>query len=154
MLAGSEGTLAVTTEIKLNLVPLPPANKALVCVHLKKRNDAFKANLIALKFKPSAVEMMDNRILELTEDNISQRNNRFFLEGKPGAILIVEFAREKPEEIDTAAADMIKALKIAGYGYSYPDSKRKRYFKSMGTEKSRAWNSDKYERRSQTCNSN
>ncbi len=100
MLAGSEGTLAVTTEIKLNLVPLPPANKALVCVHLKKRNDAFRANLIALKYKPSAVEMMDNRILELTEDNASQRNNRFFLEGKPGAILIVEFVREKPEEIE------------------------------------------------------
>ena len=35
LLAGSEGTLAVTTEIKLNLVPLPPANKALVCVHLR-----------------------------------------------------------------------------------------------------------------------
>jgi hypothetical protein len=90
------------------LVPLPPVNKALVCVHLKKRNDAFKANLIALKFKPSAVEMMDNRILELTEDNASQRNNRFFLEGKPGAILIVEFVREKPEEIDTAASDLIR----------------------------------------------
>ena len=93
LLAGSEGTLAVTTEIKLNLVPLPPANKALVCVHLKNRNDAFRANLIALKYNPSAVEMMDNRILELTEDNISQRNNRFFLDGKPGAILIVEFVR-------------------------------------------------------------
>ena len=120
MLAGSEGTLAVTTEIKLNLVPLPPVNKALVCIHLKKRNDAFRANLIALKYKPSAVEMMDNRILELTEDNISQRNNRFFLEGKPGAIVIVEFVRENPEEIDTLAAEMINELKSAGYGYSYP----------------------------------
>lgn len=120
LLTGSEGTLAVATEIKLNIVPLPPANKALVCVHLKKRNDAFKANLIALKFKPSAVEMMDHRILELTEDNASQRNNRFFLDGKPGAILIVEFVRNKPEEIDDATAAMIQSLKSAGYGYSYP----------------------------------
>ena len=125
LLAGSEGTLAVTTEIKLNLVPLPPANKALVCIHLKKRNDAFKANLIALKYNPSAVEMMDNRILELTEDNISQRNNRFFLEGKPGAIVIVEFVRETPEEIDNVAAEMIRELKSAGYGYSYPVVKGK-----------------------------
>src|SRR5664279_1233633 len=120
LLAGSEGTLAVTTEIKLNVVPLPPANKALVCVHLNKRNEAFKANLIALKYKPSAVEMMDYRILELTEDNVSQRNNRFFLDGKPGAILIVEFVREKPEEIDDAASKLIHELKSAGYGYSYP----------------------------------
>ena len=41
--------------------------------------------------------MMDNRILELTKDNQSQRNNRFFLEGKPEAILIVEFVREKEQ---------------------------------------------------------
>ena len=125
LLTGSEGTLAVTTEIKLNVIPLPPVNKALVCVHLNKRNDAFKANLIALKFKPSAVEMMDYKILELTEDNASQRNNRFFLEGKPAAILIVEFVREKPDEIDTAASDLIQALKSAGYGYAYPVVKGK-----------------------------
>jgi FAD/FMN-containing dehydrogenase/Fe-S oxidoreductase len=125
LLTGSEGTLAVTTEIKLNLVSLPPANKALVCVHLNKRNEAFKANLIALKYKPSAVEMMDYRILELTEDNASQRNNRFFLEGKPGAILIVEFVRNKPEEIDLAAKEMIQAMKDAGYGYAFPVVKGK-----------------------------
>jgi FAD/FMN-containing dehydrogenase/Fe-S oxidoreductase len=125
LLTGSEGTLAISTEIKLNIVPLPPVNKALVCIHLKKRNDAFKANLIALKFKPSAVEMMDNRILELTENNISQRNNRFFLEGNPGAIVIVEFVRDKVEEIDDLATGMINDLKMAGYGYSYPIIKGK-----------------------------
>jgi FAD/FMN-containing dehydrogenase/Fe-S oxidoreductase len=125
LLTGSEGTLAVTTEIKLNLVALPPVNKALVCVHLKNRNDAFRANLIALKHNPSAVEMMDNRILELTEDNISQRSNRFFLEGKPGAIVIVEFIRQEAEEIDTATSGMIRSLKDAGYGYSYPVIKGK-----------------------------
>ena len=120
LLAGSEGTLAVTTVIKLNVVPLPPVNKALVCVHLNERNEAFKANLIALKCKPSAVEMMDNRILALTENNASQRNNRFFLDGKPAAILIVEFVRETPEEIDKSAEELIRTLKSAGYGYSFP----------------------------------
>lgn len=120
LLAGSEGTLAVTTEIKLNLVPLPPVNKALVCIHLNNRIDAFRANLIVLKFNPSAVEMMDDRILKLTENNISQQNNRFFLDGNPGAILIVEFVRENTELIDSDAAEMIKTLKSAGYGYSYP----------------------------------
>ena len=125
LVAGSEGTLAVITEIKLNIVPLPPVNKALVCVHLSTRNEAFKANLIALKFNPQAVEMMDNRILDLTVDNLSQRNNRFFLEGKPGAILIVEFARDLTEEIDSTTQSLIKALKEYGYGYSYPVIKGK-----------------------------
>ncbi|HUX97701.1 MAG TPA: FAD-linked oxidase C-terminal domain-containing protein [Bacteroidales bacterium] len=125
LLTGSEGTLAIVTEAKLNIVPLPPSNKALVCVHLKERKEAFKANLIALRFNPQAVEMMDNRILNLTEDNLSQRNNRFFLEGRPGAIIIVEFARDKMEEIDATASAMISSMKEAGYGYAYPIVKGK-----------------------------
>jgi len=120
LLAGSEGTLAVMTEIKLNLVKLPPKNKALVCVHLKRRNDAFKANLIALRYKPQAVEMMDDKILQLTENNLGQRKNRFFLDGKPGSILIVEFARETSEEITAVTCEMISEMRSAGYGYSFP----------------------------------
>ena len=125
LIAGSEGTLAVITEIKLNLCPLPPSNKALVCVHLKERNDSFKANLIALKFDPQAVEMMDNRILDLTKDSLSQRNNRFFLEGNPGAILIVEFARETSQATDNATSSLIAAMKEAAFGYAYPVIKGK-----------------------------
>ncbi len=120
MLAGSEGTLAVVTEIKLNLVPLPPSFKALVCVHHKERNEAFKANLIALRHRPAAVEMTDNRILELTKDNITQRKNRFFLVGDPGAITIVEFTRETQEELSRATEGLISELQSAGYGYAYP----------------------------------
>ncbi len=131
LLAGSEGTLAVITEIKLNLVKLPPPHKALICIHLKTRNDAFLANLIALKYKPVAVEMMDNKILELTEGNLSQKKNRFFLEGKPGAIVIVEFAKENPEDTDDIISALIKELKEAGYGYAYPVVK--------GKDMSRVW---------------
>jgi FAD/FMN-containing dehydrogenase/Fe-S oxidoreductase len=131
LLAGSEGTLAIATEIKLNLVKLPPPHKALLCIHLQTRNDAFLANLVALKYKPSAVEMMDNKILDLTEDNISQKNNRFFLEGKPEAIVIVEFARETPEETDRVIAGLVDELKSKGYGYAFPVIK--------GRDISRVW---------------
>lgn len=125
LLVGSEGTLAITTEIKLNLVSLPPANKALVCIHLNQRNESFKANLIALKYGPSAVEMMDDRILSLTEENISQRRNRFFVDGKPGAIVIVEFLGETQEELDITIDKLVNDLKKSGYGYSYPVVKGK-----------------------------
>jgi hypothetical protein len=73
-----------------------------------------------LKFKPTAVELTDDRILELTKDNLSQKNNRFFLDGEPGAIMMVEFARESKEEVESVTQEMINALKEAGYGYSYP----------------------------------
>ncbi|MDP2039013.1 MAG: FAD-binding oxidoreductase, partial [Ignavibacteria bacterium] len=57
LLAGSEGTLAFTTEIKLNLVPLPPKYIGVIPVHMNSLEEAFKANLIALKYKPGAVEL-------------------------------------------------------------------------------------------------
>ncbi len=120
LLAGSEGTLAVITEIRLNLVPLPPPHKALVCVHHHKRNEAFKANMTALKYKPVAVEMMDNRILELTEDNLSQKHNRFFLEGKPGSIMIVEFACDTVDDLELRVKNLTDDLKEHGLGYAYP----------------------------------
>ena len=120
LIAGSEGTLAFITEIKLNLVPIPPKNKGVICVHLNSVDEAIKANLIALKYKPGAVELMDKVILDCTKDNIAQRRNRVFVQGDPGAIMIVEFARETKEEIETLAQALIEELKKEGYGYHFP----------------------------------
>jgi FAD/FMN-containing dehydrogenase len=67
LLAGSEGTLAFTTEIKLNLVPLPPKAKILVCVHFETIAESLKANLIALKHGPVSVELMDKTVMDLDQ---------------------------------------------------------------------------------------
>jgi FAD/FMN-containing dehydrogenase/Fe-S oxidoreductase len=120
LLAGSEGTLAFTTEIKLNLVPVPPKHKGLVCVHLETVERALKANLIALEHSPQAVELMDDTILELTKDNIEQNRNRFFIKGNPKAILIVEFAENSMEKVKEKAAELEKNMKKADYGYHFP----------------------------------
>jgi len=120
ILAGSEGTLAFTTEIKLNLVPLPPPETGLICVHLNKLEQAFEANLIALNHHPGAVEMLDKTILDLTRDNISQRKNRFFLKGDPEAILFIEFQRDSRKEITDIANALEKEMRNAGYGYHFP----------------------------------
>lgn len=120
LLAGSEGTLAFTTAIKLNLVPLPPPNKALVCVHFDTLESSFKGNLVMLKYKPGAVEMMDRVILELTRENIEQEKNRFFVKGSPAAILVAEFARDSQEEIDEIVSKMVAELREEGLGYHFP----------------------------------
>ena len=78
-----------------------------------------------MKYKPSAVELMDDRILAQTEDNISQRNNRFFIQGKPGAIVIVEFVRETAVELDNVITQMVEELSNSSYGYAYPVVKGK-----------------------------
>lgn len=77
LLAGSEGTLAFVTELKLNLVPLPPKEKAVICVHCRTLEEAFEGNLVALKHHPVAIELMDQNILELSKGNIEQNKNRF-----------------------------------------------------------------------------
>lgn len=120
LLAGSEGTLFFTSEVKLNLVDLPPKHKGLVCVHLHSIKEALVANLVALDFKPGAVELMDKTIMDLTKDNPLQLKNRFFVEGDPAALLLVEFARHSQQEIEDLATGMIAALKEKGFGYSFP----------------------------------
>lgn len=120
LLAGSEGTLAFTTEIKLNLVPAPPKEKALICAHFNSLEESIKGNLIALKYKPGAVELMDDQILKLTEGNITQAKNRFFLKDKPGALLIIEFARDSMEEIESIAKNMEAEFKANDLGYHFP----------------------------------
>ena len=120
LLAGSEGTLAFTTEIKLNLVPAPPKEKALICAHFESLEESIKGNLIALKYKPGAVELMDDQILKLTEGNITQAKNRFFLKDKPGALLIIEFARESMSEIESIASKMEAEFKSNNLGYHFP----------------------------------
>ena len=79
LIAGSEGTLGIITEIKLNLNPLPPKEKALVCIHFESLYESLEANLIALKYQPYASELMDHYILDCTKENLTQRRNRFFI---------------------------------------------------------------------------
>src|SRR6185437_8701049 len=104
LIAGSEGTLAFLTEIKLDLSPLPPKETGLLCVHFNSIDEALRANLIALPYGATASELIDHYILECTKDNIEQSKNRFFVQGDPGAILVVEFKKNTREEIQTIAA--------------------------------------------------
>ncbi len=120
LIAGSEGTLLFITEIKLNLVPLPPKEVGLVCIHFRTLEEAMDGNLLALKYKPGAIELIDDVILKCTLDSIEQRKNRFFVEGEPGAILIVEWARETMEEIVALRNALELELKTAGFGYHFP----------------------------------
>ncbi len=120
LIAGSEGTLAFITEIKLNVVPLPPKETGLLCVHFNTIDESLRANLIAMKYSPSASELIDHYILECTKDNIEQSKNRFFVQGDPGAILVVEFGRNTREEVIEIAGKVEAEMRAAGLGYHFP----------------------------------
>src|SRR3954452_22490897 len=120
LIAGSEGTLAFITEIKLNVVPLPPKETGLLCIHFNSVDEALRANLVALQYKPGASELIDNYILQCTKDNIEQSKNRFFVKGDPGAILVIEFSAANKEEVIKKAGDCETEMRAAGLGYHFP----------------------------------
>ena len=120
LLAGSEGTLAFSLKIKLDLNPLPPKYIGLVCPHFSSLKDAFKGNLIALKHNPRAIELMDDMILECTKENKEQLSNRFFVQGDPKAMLMIEFAEETEELLLKDAKELEEDLKKNGLGYAFP----------------------------------
>ncbi|MFT2010861.1 FAD-binding and (Fe-S)-binding domain-containing protein [Pontibacter sp. 13R65] len=120
LIAGSEGTLAFLTEIKLHVDPLPPKEIGLLCVHCNSVDESLRANLVALRFKPTASELMDHYVLECTKTNIEQSQNRFFVQGDPGAILVVELSSDSREEIDQRAAALVAELQENNLGYHYP----------------------------------
>ncbi|NID12005.1 FAD-binding and (Fe-S)-binding domain-containing protein [Fibrivirga algicola] len=124
LIAGSEGTLCFMTEIKLNLVPLPPKEQGLVCVHCHSIDESLRATLVALKYKPQAVELIDDIILERADSNPEQRKNSFFVQKTPTdgfpIILVVDLSKPTREEIEVTAADMEAEMRAAGLGYHYP----------------------------------
>ncbi|MCS7004524.1 MAG: FAD-binding protein [Cytophagales bacterium] len=120
LIAGSEGTLMFVTEIKLHINDLPPKHKCLICVHTHSVVEAMRANIVAVKYKPYASELIDSFILECSKVNKEQAQNRFFLQGEPGAVLVVEIACETEEERNQRRDALIAELQELHLGYAYP----------------------------------
>ena len=119
LLCGSEGTLAFTTELKLQIVPLPKPFQIVLNAHFNSITESLQATLVAMKLAPSACELMDKTILDCTKDNITQQKNRFFVEGDPEAILMVEFRGATIEEARQQAKMLETQLKASQLGYAY-----------------------------------
>lgn len=120
LIAGSEGTLMFVTEAKLKLLPLPPKEEALLCVHFNSLAESLLANIIILKHNPMASELVDKYIMDFTKGHPVYQHNRFFIEGEPEALLMVEFFAETQAEIDIKVEALVADLKAAGFGYAYP----------------------------------
>ncbi|MDQ3277267.1 MAG: FAD-binding protein, partial [Bacteroidota bacterium] len=120
LIAGSEGTLCFVTEAKLRLRRLPPKEKCIVAVHTTTIDEALQANIVALQHECTASELVDDIILEYTKTNIDQRKNRFFVEGEPKTILMVEFFSHNVDTLTAKANAFIEEIKAKGWGYAYP----------------------------------
>lgn len=119
LICGSEGTLATTLELKLNLVDLPEY-KSVCVVHFSQVLEAIAAVEHMLPFRPSAVEILDRTVLDLSRENLTTKHHCHFIEGNPDAILIVEFYGDTMEDVMDRPGQMIARLKEKGFGYAYP----------------------------------
>ncbi len=120
LIAGSEGTLCLISSVKLRIDKLPPPHAAVVCAHFETVIESMRATVIAMKLAPFACELMDRTILELTKGNPEQAENRFFVEGDPGAIIAIEVRDNSEEGLEKRVEEVISALKEAQMGFAYP----------------------------------
>lgn len=94
LLVGSEGTLAFFTRLRLRLSPVPRTRALGVC-HFASLFDALDAVRHIVQLEPSAVELVDETVLTLAAGRPDfQASLRRFVRGRPGALLLVEFAEE------------------------------------------------------------
>ncbi len=99
LIVGSEGTLGVITEATLNLVPIPTM-KRLGMVHFSELRAAMEAVPVIMESGPTAVEVLDKMLLDLTRDKIEYRRLLTFVEGDPKIVLLVEYTGETEADLD------------------------------------------------------
>jgi FAD/FMN-containing dehydrogenase/Fe-S oxidoreductase len=119
LVCGSEGTLATTLELKLNLVDLPK-HKSVCVIHYNDLLEAISSVESMLDFQPSAVEILDKTVVDLSRENLTTKHHCHFIEGNPAAILIVEFYGDTAVDVMDRAQKMIAQLKAHNFGYAYP----------------------------------
>ncbi len=120
LISGSEGTLLFVTEITVQLDRLPPDNTAVVCAHFTSIRQSMEAAKVAMKLAPYACELVDKIILDCTKENLEQRENRFFIEGDPMAVLAIELRANTTDELNHIVKETIFNLKNANLGYAFP----------------------------------
>jgi FAD/FMN-containing dehydrogenase/Fe-S oxidoreductase len=97
ILVGSEGTLAFSTAIEIKLSPVL-GKRAVGACHFGSFHEAMAAAQHIVKLAPIAVELVDATMIALARDIAMFRPTlEAFVQGRPAALLLVEFA-EEPDE--------------------------------------------------------
>ena len=120
LLAGSEGTLAFTTEICVQLDDLPPAHAAMVATHYHTLEDCLSDVAPVMERPLHLCEMMDKVILDCTKNNRQQLANRFFVSGDPAAILMLEVKADSKAGLEKEIKALQATITKSGRSYASP----------------------------------
>ncbi len=120
LLSGSEGTLAFTTEITLQLDVLPPKYTAMIAAHFSSIENCMLSVAPAMESDLFTCEMMDKVILDCTIQNLKYKENRFFIKGDPKAILMLELRSENQEDLNDQIHILLNRLEKTNLSYALP----------------------------------
>ena len=115
LLVGSEGTLAYSRRIELDLSPLPKEKTLGVC-HFPSFYKAMEAPQHIVKLNPVAVELVDLTMIRLARENPAFRGTvERFIRGEPEAILLVEFAGDDRDEQLAKLRQLVELMGDLGF---------------------------------------
>ena len=120
LLCGSEGTLAFTTEITLQLDDLPPPLSAMVVTHYRTLEECLMDVVPVMKHPLQLCEMMDKVILDCTKNNRAQLANRFFVDGDPAALLMLQVSAHTETELQKGIDGLLSTIQESGLSYANP----------------------------------
>ncbi len=123
LLAGSEGTLAVMRRAKINLV-LKPKHTILGVLSYASIADACDDVPRLLEFKPSAIELIPQMIIQLARGVPAYARQLGWMTGDPAAVLVIEFSGDQPSVLKESIRQLGDVVTIA----------------ELPEEQSRVWN--------------
>jgi FAD/FMN-containing dehydrogenase/Fe-S oxidoreductase len=119
-IVGSEGTLAVVTEAKIRVVPLPKAT-GIGVINFATLVEAVEAAPELVRLAPAAVELMDKRVLDGARRARGSSKGLEFADPDAEGNVVVEFFGDSEAEV-RARLDALKSLVQArriGYGHLF-----------------------------------
>ena len=119
MIVGSEGTLAIVLAAKVRLIPRP-AHTAIGIAAFATLDDALAAVVPSLACHPSAVELFDDILLDLTRRSLDYAQYlASFVQGEPGALLQIEVFGATVAETHARLDQIERALRDQGHAFGW-----------------------------------
>ncbi len=120
LFAGSEGTLGIITEAKLRLVETPGKESIMFLPHFHSIHESMQAVVTVMRHKPYTCELMDRVILTCTDGHEVFKKYKYFVEGDPAALLMIEFRNNDRSIVEQQINEVVADLQANQLGYAYP----------------------------------
>ena len=117
LIAGSEGTLGIATEIKMNIC-LRLKSTSLCILHFDNMIQGMHSIQTILQYHPVAVEMIDRNIIAMGRLAPKMKDKLDWLSGDPESVFVVEFEGENVSHAEQKASAFANAMKQKNIGYA------------------------------------